>query len=463
MIGMKLQTTKFGGITVLKEIARGGEGGVFATNNQSVLLKVYDPRDTDVDVPRMREVKRSAYRTFANLRLDNHQELSCLPLEYVALPSGEPAYVMRLAEGKTLESVKHSGRNSAPLLDRLQMAYALATALQGLHSAQIVHADMKWENYVITRIAAGYRVYVLDIDAGGYRGPVVPGRYERLLPTAVPDGIFRSPELIQSATWPGLWNTAWAFQPDLWALAVMLYCIIVDADGPFPLRPTRDLGSGLPAYTPYQRRDIISTVSWPKDWQAALMHQQNIPQPLIDAFVSTFSGERDVTKSSRPRLSAADWKTRLQRTIPTTKQIDVSAVSRLAPPSGATTQRGPIPVQVHSAANALPPSARKNAPATPVSIVVISAPVKPNPGISSAPAANCVKSRPPIWQSVALGVVLVALWMYFYWQAVGANLPLLGAGEVQATIGVIDETGAAADPVHLDSSSQTKPRAIFPM
>jgi hypothetical protein len=64
---------------------------------------------------------------------------------------------------------------------------------------------------------------------------------------------------------------------------------------------------------------------------------------------------------------------------------------------------------------------------------------------------------------VALGVVLVALWMYFYWQAVGANLPLLGAGEVQATIGVIDETGAAADPVHLDSSSQTKPRAIFPM
>lgn len=447
MIGMKLQTAKFGGITVLKEIARGGEGRIFATNNQSVLLKVYDPRDADVDVPLMREAKRSAYRTFANLRLDEHQELSCLPLEYVAIPSGEPAYVMRLAEGKTLESVKHGAQNSAPLLDRIQMAYALATALQGLHSAQIVHADMKWENYFITRVAAGYRVFVLDIDAGGYRGPVVPGRYEKLLPTAVPDGIFRSPELIQSATWPGLWDTAWAFQPDLWALAVMLYCIIVDADGPFPLRPTRDLERGLPAYNPYKRRDIVGAVSWPKDWQAALMHQQSIPQPLIDAFVSTFGGERDVTKSSRQRLSAADWKTRLQRVISTTKQTYLSVASGVVSLSQAPNHRSCIPVQVRSATGVTPPIATKAGQPTPIPVVVTTATVKANPTISPSPVLLSMQSGRRSWQWAALTTVIAALLVYLFWQAMSVGPTLSGAGDIQAVVRVPPEGTSFSSPL----------------
>ncbi len=337
MTSLQIPTKGFGTVAV-RDLAvvldEGGEGRILETDNQSLLLKILDPRDDGGDLAALRTQKRKAYQTFANLRLGDMPELSCLPLEYVSVPSIEPAYIMKRAQGVKLKAVKNSAADGTPLIDRLQMALALATAMQRLHSAQIVHADVKWDNYFIHRVSDGYQVFVLDIDAGGYRGPTVTGRYERLTPTAEPtDYPFRAPEL--SGGWLGLWDTSWAFQPDLWALAVMIYCIVVDPEGPFPARKNRDLGTGMPQYVPYERTHFVTNPQWPKPWQAALLEQQAIPKNIVDGFISVFEGERNVVKSGKPRLNASDWAKRLKKAVAdqqsTSLNVVVTPVSKPKP------------------------------------------------------------------------------------------------------------------------------------
>jgi len=266
MIGQQVTTSVFGSLTIKAILARGGEGIVYETNDPSALIKVYDPEidpgTSQTTVERNVAQKRTAYATFVNLNFTGNRSLRCLPLEYVHLPNKTPSYAMARADGSLLTNIINTNIQKKPIKERIQIAHALTDAIAPLHSRAVVHADIKPENFFVASTQGGYGVYVLDIDGGGYYGPD-PQRFK---PTAVPYSPYRSPELVF-----GKWNSfgenaSLAMQPDLWALAVLIYNIVVDADGPFCSRPQRtDLAKY--GYKPYGSRDFAKETKWPQDWQ----------------------------------------------------------------------------------------------------------------------------------------------------------------------------------------------------
>lgn len=152
-------------------------------------------------------------------------------------------------------------------------------------------------------------------DRRGQQGalPTSPGRLDVIVPSAVPSGLCAVPELAQSARWETLWSQpSLVFEPDLWGLAVLLYCLLVDAEGPFPTRPARTLPPGLPAYAPYARWEWAGASPWPKPWQAALMAECGLAAALVQGFRWVFDGNRDGVQCRRPRLPAVEWRRRLQ-------------------------------------------------------------------------------------------------------------------------------------------------------
>lgn len=322
LIGATLHTNHAGPLRLVAELAHGSEGAVLTTDQAGWLVKVYDPWVApEESLPLLRRQKARAYRTFAHLRLERSPALAALPLEPVTAPGQRPGYLMRLAPGRLLSTALAEAKSHPlPLAERLALAHALAQAVERLHSSQIVHADLKPDNFMVeglmrSRADAGRgepRVYVLDIDGGGYRGPTHPGRLDVIVPSAVPSGLCAVPELAQSARWETLWpQPSLVFEPDLWGLAVLIYCILVDSDGPFPTRPRRALPPGLPAYDPYAPREWAGDSTWPKPWQAALMAAQPIASALMQGFRRVFDGPRDRVRGGRPRLPAAEWRKRL--------------------------------------------------------------------------------------------------------------------------------------------------------
>ncbi len=242
-----VDTRNFGRLeltTLLPGSEKGGQGRGFETNVPPYLIKIWDPDDPH-DVATERVEAEWRYRTFAALDFGSEPPLRSLPLEYVAV-GGDPAYVMELARGVDVgQSLPNL--QLIDLASRMMIALGLAEGVSRLHSRRVVHADIKPDNVVVDPVTMAVRV--LDVDSGGYCG------FETGTPRE---------------------------EPDLWALAMVLYdVLVVDPDGAWPsssFGPYDYLGRGA---------------EWPSLGQEHLLATQGIPTLIMDLFRQVFGRQRN--------------------------------------------------------------------------------------------------------------------------------------------------------------------------
>ena len=291
-------------LNIDQEIAHGGHGIVLSTNDSRILVKQFEPAFITDDIKRqnvLRQKAESAYTAFCEVYRGNQAELSCLPREYLTF-RGNPAYLMQRADGELLQTFLKQKKITTD--NRFHIAHALAKAIQKLHAAQLVHADPNPENYVVKHDPTGWTVHVIDLDGGGLLSPPGP-----VYPMSQPKRIYKAPEL-STMNWKTLYERGFFFAPDRWALAVLLYQILVDYCGPFcPVQkhPNPAVKDYIPFKT-YAYRDSSST--WPLPWQVQLLRQAELTDQIIALFYETFQHRFDLKK--RPRPTAAQWESALR-------------------------------------------------------------------------------------------------------------------------------------------------------
>jgi serine/threonine protein kinase len=290
---------------IVKKHAQGGMGSIWETDDPSVLVKQCAP-ELVTDNPGLQQALRDQasvrYRVFCAINKSRQPELSSLPREYVTV-QGNPGYLMRRAEGVCLQSLMREKRIAAS--QALPIALALARALGKLHHAQIIHADSHPENYIVCEGKTGFTVIVLDIDGGGLVSPPGP-----LYPTTQPKRLYKAPELAQMK-WEHIYKRHLFFAPDDWALAVLLYQILVDYEGPF-YTVRKHPNPSVTTYTPYMSAAYRErSVRWPAPWQEQLLRGAGLPEQVVSFFYDTFAHrfildeKKKEIKSTRP--TAARW------------------------------------------------------------------------------------------------------------------------------------------------------------
>ncbi len=378
-----IRTDGLGTITLGKQINHGGDGAIIEViGHDEWLVKKYDPHPPPTD--RQLQQKRTVYKLFASLKFRHVQELHCLPAEYIEWPDGTPGYLMKRAEGRVLSRKSISDSLKLSLDDRLRIARSFAKAMDFLHSSQVVHADIWPNNFFITGGPGQYKIQILDIDSGGYFGPI------RQFPPSVPVArrLYGSPELVHS-TWSDIWaNPLWRKQPDLWALAVLFYQILVDDEGPFSSNPSRP---SVPGYRPYGPRDSFGGEPWPRPWQVALMHQRNIDPIIIRNFEIVFGGNRRIDNGGDLRTTAKEWISRLDIVL----GVRRPAVSRLPPGK---------PLVPPPGAKAVPPGGQPSpqGPSNPMPVAMLGA--QPSP--SSIPSPVPLFPPPSVMSPASKAITL---------------------------------------------------------
>jgi serine/threonine protein kinase len=311
-------------LTIEEEVNRGGQGRIWTTNDPAVLLKQFEPAFI-TDDPRHQEVLKHqvarAYQTFCVVKKGAHPELSALPSEYLTW-EGNPAYLMRKADGETLQTLFLEKRVTSD--NRIPLALALASAMKELHAAQICHADPHPENFMVREEGGAFTVFVLDIDGGGYLGPPGP-----IYPLSQPGRVYKAPELSVMG-WKQLHERSLFFAPDDWALAVLLYRILVDDEGPFPTVANHP-DPALQYYTPFNPYDYRDPdAQWPQPWQEDLLSRAQLSNQVVSLFSETFQHRFKPQRKERPRPTAYLWKKALDAAA-TPPVLNVS-ILRLTPP-----------------------------------------------------------------------------------------------------------------------------------
>jgi serine/threonine protein kinase len=278
-------------------------GRIWETDDQSVLVKQCEPELVTDNPGRQQALREQAsvrYRIFCAVNKSRQVELSSLPREYVTL-GGNPGYLMQRAEGVLLQSLMREKRIAAS--KRLPIALALARALNKLHHAQIIHADLHPENYIVCEGKAGFSVIVLDIDGGGLVSPPGP-----VYPATQPKRLYKAPELSRMK-WEQIYKRHLYFAPDDWALAVLLYQILVDYEGPF-CTVRKHPNPSVTRYTPYMSAAYRErSARWPAPWQKQLLRGAGLSDQVVSFFYETFAHRfiLDEKKKESMRPTAEQW------------------------------------------------------------------------------------------------------------------------------------------------------------
>ena len=261
-----------------RELTRGGQGIVWNTDEYRILLKQFEPTliaDTTHQQNDLRHKVARAYQAFCAVNQGNQAELRSLPREYLTFREN-PAYLMQRAEGELLQTVLRKKQITKD--NKVPIAHAVAKAIHKLHVAQMVHVDVNPENYLLRHDPPHWIVSVIDMDGGGLLSPPGP-----VYPLSQPKRIYKAPELC-TLTWKQLRDRSWFFAPDQWALAVLLYQILVDYEGPFCTvlkHPNPAVQDYIPFKT-YAYRDPDS--QWPLPWQETLLRQAALSDQTISLF-----------------------------------------------------------------------------------------------------------------------------------------------------------------------------------
>jgi serine/threonine protein kinase len=322
-------SAQYGKVLTIGEVMdQGGQGRILRTDDPTVLVKQFEPAFITDDANRQQALKHQverAYQTFCMVKKGVHPQLAALPSEYLTW-EGKPAYLMRKAEGLTLQTLFQEKRMRHD--KRIFLALALASAMQKLHAAQICHADPHPGNFMVREEDGCFTVFVLDIDGGGLLGPPGP-----IYPLSQPGRVYKAPELAVMG-WKQLHERSLFFAPDDYALAVLLYRILVDEEGPFPTvanHPDPALHDYAP-FKPYAYRDPDAT--WPQPWQEDLLSRAQLSNQVVSLFSETFQHrfEPQRERDGRARPTAARWATELFALATPPPVLNVSVLHAQPPP-----------------------------------------------------------------------------------------------------------------------------------
>jgi hypothetical protein len=117
-------------LTIEQVVNQGGQGRIFTTDDPAVLVKQFVPAFITDDPDRQKALKHqvaAAYQTFCVVKKGTHPELSALPSEYLTW-EGNPAYLMRKADGVTLQTLFQEKRVTQT--NRIPLALALEAVLK---------------------------------------------------------------------------------------------------------------------------------------------------------------------------------------------------------------------------------------------------------------------------------------------------------------------------------------------
>lgn len=157
--------------TLVKKIGQGGQGAVFSTMDENVVVKVLLDNEGEV----LENVKR--YKKFKSdindvriLNLDKSYKIA-KPISLLKEPYC--GYIMRLLTGmqplKKLvltqnNNLKEFYINTGGLRRRLEILINLSKTLLRLHSLPIVYADMSLENVFVSNEVSEKEVWLIDCD-----------------------------------------------------------------------------------------------------------------------------------------------------------------------------------------------------------------------------------------------------------------------------------------------------------
>jgi serine/threonine-protein kinase len=146
---------------LLRDLGRGGAGAVYEARHmftgRFVAVKILLPQVRREEHAEMRERLQREAQMLASIRHAGIVEV----LDGSLSATGVAYIVLEMLEGRTLQGLL-AARTTLPLADTVGVALQLCDALQAVHRAGVVHRDVKPDNVIVLREAAGERVKLLD-------------------------------------------------------------------------------------------------------------------------------------------------------------------------------------------------------------------------------------------------------------------------------------------------------------
>jgi serine/threonine protein kinase len=260
------------GIRITDFFNQGAFGRIYRTNDPEFLVKVAEPGEevaAALGLVEYRERARLRYQALVARKFSLDAELDCLPRmkQEALVPDGSraPCFLMKLARGEPLRpDLPRPGSGN------LVTAKGVVAAFRKLHALGVVQVDVKLDN--IIRLPNG-DVRLIDVDGGSLRGGFVP--------MGEVSDAFAAPEVYRPGIEPG--DFEGHLIAEHWAVAVLLYRLLVDGKGPFPIAGVEQ---------PYPRNYIAGlqgkAPEWPRRFQSHLMAQRKLPIAVCKNFERTF-------------------------------------------------------------------------------------------------------------------------------------------------------------------------------
>ncbi|UXA17462.1 zinc-ribbon domain containing protein [Mycobacterium sp. SMC-4] len=276
-IGRQLQS-KFGMVTLIDEIARGGEGVIFQTDFAGIVAKVFHPNARTVH--RIEKIERMLAATSSLPAVTWPVSLATgadNEVQGVFLPHAEGR---KLATEVFLPKLLTDRHGEWTRKDLVSLAIQLAEAVRYLHALGVIVGDLNPQNILVTDDA---RLTIVDTDSFQIEGYTCP----------VGMVTFTPPEL-QGKQLAGVLRTE---SHDAFALASMIFMILMPGKPPYSQQgggdPAANIKAGQFPY-PFGHRGGTNQPAGP--WRTMW---SNLPYKVKEAFHRVFADKQ--------RLTAAEW------------------------------------------------------------------------------------------------------------------------------------------------------------
>jgi len=277
-IGSQLRS-RFGMVTLIDEMARGGEGVIFETDYAGIVAKVFHPNARTVH--RIEKIERMLAATSSLPAVTWPVSLATgadNEVQGVFLPHAEGRKLATEVFLPNLLKIRHSEWTRK---DLVSLAIQLAEAVQYLHALGVIVGDLNPQNILVTDDA---RLTIVDTDSFQIEGYTCP----------VGMVTFTPPEL-QGKQLAGVLRTQ---SHDAFALATMIFMILMPGKPPYSQQGGGDPGANINVgQFPYpfgQQRGGTNQPAGP--WRTIW---SNLPYKVKQAFHRVFADKQ--------RLTAAEW------------------------------------------------------------------------------------------------------------------------------------------------------------
>ncbi|MBN8614297.1 MAG: serine/threonine protein kinase [Deltaproteobacteria bacterium] len=299
-----------GGWTILKLLATGGMGAVYAARNDVTgatrALKVIRTELLANDDIRARFVREVSLAT----RVSHPNVVAAFdPL----VVEGRVVLPMELLEGETLASVL--GRGPLAIADAITLAITLAGAMSAFHAEGIIHRDLKPANVFLARTPRGEIVPKI-LDLGAARE--LAGWKHTQTGHTIGSPAYMAPEQARG-------ERDLDVRVDVYALGVLLYVMLTCK------RPVESDAQGSAISKLVQGAPIVPPRA----------HRPEIPEALEDAILTAMARDR-----SQRFASAAAFASSLidVRDRPAARAIPVTRPGIVTPTTPTTTTRSVLPL-----------------------------------------------------------------------------------------------------------------------